>query len=266
MTLTGFIDDAYKGKVRKKKRLEKRSGNFVLGFEDFTNRLEKRPTRIEVEKLAPFEAKVLTNLINSASPQDKREQKIWGYLTGLAAERSSEPLTLSAGDFAGMGLKQGVLVLKGEARHHMGEKMEGGKILVTGNAGSHLGQDMKGGGIKIAGTCGDYAFRNMVGGWAIIKGNAGNYLGVGNSGGRILVKGNAGSRTGWLMKRGRIRVNGAVKDYLGLIMSGGTISIGKTAGTRAGWRMKGGAIQASDYGPEVGVEKVGGKVLRRKVD
>ncbi|MHC1630832.1 MAG: hypothetical protein ACXQT4_00805 [Methanotrichaceae archaeon] len=262
MKLKGFIDDAYKGKVRKKKRLEKRTGDFVLGFEDFAERLGKKPTRSEVEYLAPSDLKLLVNLISTNPAQEKRDQTIWGFLTSLAAERSSEPIVLTARDFAGLELKKGTIVLNGLA-DHVGERMAGGKIIVNGRSGHYLGQEMTGGGI-VANSCGDYAFRNMKGGWGVIKGNAGNYLGVGNSGGRIVVKANAGSRTGWLMHSGRIYVRKNAGDYLGMMMSNGSIAIGGRAGQRTGWRMKGGTILARGYGPEVGAGKVGGNIFRKK--
>lgn len=273
MKLKGFMDDAYGGKVRRKKRLEKRSGDFVLGFEDFVQRLGEKPSRKDVEELAPSDEKHLLSLVTSATPENnKRDQKTWGYLSGLAAERSPEPLILPARDFAGLGMKSGMLILDAKSKDqalsppsHVGEGMTGGRILVRGGAGHYLGQVMEGGGI-VADSCEDYAFRNMKGGWGVVKGNAQNYLGVGNFGGKILVKGKAGLRTGWLMHGGRIRVNGNVGYYLGLMMSGGKISIGGRSGGKAGWRMKGGTIIAQGYGPNVGAGKVGGKIFRRTAD
>lgn len=269
MTLKGFMSDAYGGKVREIKRIEKKTGEFVLGFEDFVQRLGEKPTRNEVEELVPFSGAIF-GLIESASPLNLREEKIWGYLSGIAAERSSEPLNLAAGNFAGAEMNCGVIVLKARAGmktppDHVGERMRGGRIVLEVGAGHYLGQEMEGGGIA-APSCKDYAFRNMKGGWGVVKGDSGNYVGVGNSGGNILVKGRSGLRCGWLMHSGKIRVNGNAGEYLGLMMSGGNISIGGMAGSKAGWRMKGGRIVAKGYGPEVGAEKVGGKIFRRTSD
>lgn len=287
MKLKGFMDQAYEGKVRKEKRLDEKKGEFLLGFEDLALRLKDRPKRTEVETLAPREADQIVDLILSASPKDKREEIIWGILTSLAAESLSEPLVIPPRNFAGLELKRGTIILDGEASgagpkarasevagqtpalwtsgHHLGEKMYGGMLVVRGRAGDYLGQEMSGGGIVCA-SCGDYAFRKMTGGWGVVKGDAGNYIGVGNSGGRIVVKGRAGARAGWLMRSGRIRVGKDAGDYLGLMMSGGEISAGGRSGSRAGWRMKGGTITTCGYGPEVGAEKVGGRIFRRKAD
>jgi len=270
LTLKGFMSDAYGGKVRKKKRIEKKTGEFVLGFEDFVQRLGEKPSRDEVEELVSSDDDAIFGLIESASPLNPREEKIRGYLSGIVAERSSKPLNLAAGNFAGAEMNSGVIVLKARAGgktppDHVGEKMRGGRIVLEVGAGHYLGQEMEGGGI-VAPSCKDYAFRNMKGGWGVVKGDSGNYVGVGNSGGNILVKGRSGLRCGWLMHSGKIRVNGNVGEYLGLMMNGGKISIGGTAGSKAGWRMKDGKIVARGYGPEVGVEKVGGKIFRRTSD
>lgn len=276
MKLKGLMDEAYRGKVRGKKRLDERRGEFLLGFEDLVDRLKERPKREEVEALVPQDVESVRDLIISAFPGGRREEAIWGYLTSIAAERLPSPLVVQPRNYAGLELRRGKLILDGglpastgveksswRRAHHLGERMSGGRLVVLGGAGDYLGQEMRGGGI-VALSCGDYAFRKMAGGWGVVKGNAGNYLAVGASGGRIAVKGGAGSRAGWLMRSGRIRIGRDVSDYLGLMMSGGEISAGGRAGCRAGWRMKGGLIVTEGYGPEAGDERVGGRVIRRE--
>jgi formylmethanofuran dehydrogenase subunit C len=284
LSLSGFMDQAYGGKVRGKKRLEEKKGEFLLGFEDLAGRLKERPKRTEVEALAPNDSDSIVDLVLSASPKERREEMIWGLLSGLAAERLPEPLVLPPRNYAGLEMKGGTIILDGTApasgpkgvsggagqtrpqgakAHHLGERMAGGRLVVRGGAGDYLGQEMRGGGI-VCSSCGDYAFRKMAGGWGVVRGDAGNYLGVGNSGGRIAVKGRAGVRAGWLMRSGKIWVAKDVGEYLGLMMGGGIIAVGGKAGPRAGWRMKGGLIEAEGYGPEAGDEKVGGRILRRE--
>jgi formylmethanofuran dehydrogenase subunit C len=282
LKLSGFMDAAYGGKVRGKKRFEKKTGEFLLGFEDLAGRLKERPKRAEVEALVPDDSEAIVDLVLSASPKERREEMIWGLLSGLAAERRSEPLVVPPRNYAGLEMKRGTIILDGAASasgtkgvsgggagqtgsakpHHLGERMAGGRLVVRSGAGDYLGQEMRGGGI-VSSSCGDYAFRNMAGGWGVVKGDAGNYLGVGNSGGRIAVKGRAGVRAGWLMRSGRIRIGKDVGEYLGMMTGGGSISVGGRAGPRAGWRMKDGLIEAAGYGPGAGDEKVGGRILRR---
>ncbi len=266
MSLKGFMKEAYKGKAREKRRLKTRDGDFVLGFEDFVQKVGDRPTWSEVEKLAPSDEKLLFGLIKTGPRAKKHDQIVWGFLSSLVAERIPEPLMLPAMDFAGLELRKGTIVLDGgRGAHHVGENMSGGRIVVKGEAGDYLGQEMAGGGI-VAGSCGDYAFRKMRGGWGVVLGRAGDYLGLGNRGGRIVAKEMVGSRTGWLMESGRICVGGDAGSYLGIMMKGGRVLVKGEGGAaaRAGWRMRGGAIYARGYGPEVGAGKVGGKIYRRR--
>jgi len=245
LSLKGFMEEAYGGQVRSR-RLERRKGTVVLSLKEISDKLESRPEKVDVARLAPKGA-LLARLI-SLVPEGKREALIWGYLTSIAAEGSLEPVEVTGGDYAGLELARGRLFIDG-AGDHIGEGMKGGLIRVRGRSGHYLGQGMSGGGI-VAGSSGDYAFRNISGGWGVILGDSGSYLGLGNSGGRVVVKGRAGQRVGWLMHSGRLRVGGDVGDYLGLMMSGGRISVGGCAGARAGWRMRGGKIEAACYGPE----------------
>jgi formylmethanofuran dehydrogenase subunit C len=263
MKLKQLMDEAYKGRVRTG-RLGRRKDDFLLGFEDLAERLGRRPTKEDVDLLTP-DSEILLAMIRTANVETKREKIIWGYLTSIAAGRSSEPLRLTAKDYAGLELSGGRMILDGEAgpdAHHMGERMRDGRIVVSGRAGDYLGQEMRGGGI-VASSCGDYGFRNSEGGFGVILGDSGNYLGVGNRGGRIAVKGSSGDRCGWLMRSGKIRVGGSTGDYLGLLMAGGYISVGGCAGAKAGFQMRGGTVIARDFGSGIGAGKVGGKILRR---
>lgn len=252
MSMKGFMDEAYRGKARSK-RLETRQGDIVFGLEDLAERVGLKPSRHDVETLAPDDPSLLDRLI--ASDPGRKYGMIWGILSSIAAERISEPLRLPCRDFTGLELRGGVIVLE-RARDHVGERMRGGRIFVRGDAGDYLGQEMTGGGI-VAGSCGDYAFKNMHAGWGVVLADAGKFLGIGNCGGRIAVRGGCGERAGWLMRGGSLRVRGDAGDYLGLLMSGGEIRVSGRAGKRAGWRTKGGTILAKAFGPEAASDVVG---------
>lgn len=253
MKLSCFMDQAYQGNVRSRK-LETRQGDLIFSLEDLAEKVGCKPSKAQVEQLVAGDEKLAIRLI-SAHPR-KEHQLLWGYLTSIAAELSSSPLRLGGGNFAGLELSRGAIVLE-EAGDRVGEGMNGGRIFVKGRAGNYLGQQMSGGGI-VAGCCGDYAFRGMATGWGVILGDAGKFAGLGNLGGSIAVRGRCGERAGWLMRGGRLRVAGEAGDYLGLIMSGGEIVVCGRAGARAGWRMKGGSIVAAAYGPEAGDGALGG--------
>lgn len=245
MKLKRFMDEAYQGKAQAKS-LKTHRGDLVFGLEDLGDRVGTKPTRADVERLVPDDARQLDRLL--AADPGKKYGMIWGYLSSIAAERRIEPLRLRALDFAGLELCGGVLVISGPG-DHVGERMAGGRIFVHGRAGSYLGQEMVGGGI-VADGCGDYAFRNMRAGWGVVLGDAGKFCGLGTSGGRIAVRGDCGERAGWLMRGGSLRIGGDAGDYPGLLMRGGEIIVRGRAGRRAGWRMKGGCIKAGEYGPE----------------
>jgi formylmethanofuran dehydrogenase subunit C len=258
LKLKGFMDDAYKGKTRCK-RLDTRKGDVIFGLDDLFDRAGERPSKTEIESLVPEDDRLILGLI-STKPE-RKHRMIWGYLTSMAAERGPYPLRLTSGEFAGLELSGGTIVLE-RCGDHVGEKMKGGRIFIKGLAGEYLGQEMEGGGI-VAGGCGDYAFRNMRAGWGIVLGDAGRCTGVGNSGGGIAIRGDCRERSGWLMRAGRLRIRGNAGDYLGLLMSGGEIIVSGKAGSRCGWRMKGGKILASGYGPQAGEGSTGGSIEER---
>jgi formylmethanofuran dehydrogenase subunit C len=256
MKLTHFMNEAYQGKVRRRK-LESCRGEVIFSLEDLVEKAGVRPSKDEIAKLLPSEPSLLAQLI--ASDPGKKYRIVWGYLSSIAAERGTEPLRLPARDYAGLELSGGVIVLE-KGADHVGERMRSGRIFVKGEAGDYLGQELSGGGI-VAGSCNDYAFRNMRGGWAVVLGDAGNYAGLGNNGGRIVIRGCTGVRSGWLMRDGSLQIHGDAGDYLGLLMRGGKIQVLGRSGARAGWRMKGGIIEANDLGPEKGAYVTGGKIL-----
>ncbi|NYT02432.1 MAG: hypothetical protein GKC10_06730 [Methanosarcinales archaeon] len=263
MSLKGFMEDAYQGRVRQG-RLKKGASEPVLSIEDLADRVGKRPGKREVAEHAPADPRLLFRLLQSR-PEDPRGKAIWGYLTSLAAERAEGPIEVLPGDYAGLELESGGIVVVagvegGPPGEHIGERMSGGRIVVRGQAGDYLGQEMQGGGL-VAQSCGNYAFRNMAGGWGVVLGDAGHYPGLGNRGGRILIRGRAGDRAGWLMNAGRLVIRGDVGEYLGMMMKGGQILVKGQAGSRAGWHMRGGSISAAKGGPESGEE--GGDVLGR---
>lgn len=248
MGLKGFMEEAYGGQGRVRK-LATRRGSQVVSVEDLADRLGPRPSRAEVAELAPAEG--LLRLIESP-PAQKSGAVIWGYLTSLAAEQSASPICVPAGDWAGLEMAGGRLILQPGLRppSHVGERMKGGRISML-VAGEYLGQEMHGGGI-VCSACSGFAFRNMRGGFGVVKGNAADHLGVGNAGGRILVRGSAGARAGWLMRLGRLVILGDCADYLGLRQSGGEILVRGAAGCRAGLQRRGGRLVAGAVGAEAG--------------
>jgi formylmethanofuran dehydrogenase subunit C len=139
----------------------------------------------------------------------------------------------------GIGMKNGEIVINGNAGMHLGEKMGGGKITVNGDAGQWAGGAMKKGLIEIHGNAGDYL--------------ASPYRGVseGMKGGKIVVDGNVGSDSGCYVRGGLIKIKGNAGPFLGFHMSNGTIHVEKNAGPRIGANMVGGKIVVSGLLEEV---------------
>jgi formylmethanofuran dehydrogenase subunit C len=139
----------------------------------------------------------------------------------------------------GMGMKNGEIVINGNAGMHLGEKMAGGKITVNGDAGGWTGSDMKNGLIEI-------------------NGNAGNYLASpyrgssrGMRGGKIIVHGNVGINSAIFMHGGLIKILGSAGQFLGFRICDGVIYVEKETGTRVGASMTGGKIIVAGFLEEV---------------
>jgi formylmethanofuran dehydrogenase subunit C len=152
----------------------------------------------------------------------------------------------------GQGMKNGEIVINGNAGMHLGEKMAGGKITVNGNAAGWTGSSMKKGLIEIHGDASDYL--------------ATPYRGSteGMRGGKIVVDGNVGSDSGCYLRGGVIIVKGNAGPFLGFQISDGVIYVEKNAAARLGASMTGGKIAVSgvaeDIMPTFTVDSVKAKV------
>jgi formylmethanofuran dehydrogenase subunit C len=136
----------------------------------------------------------------------------------------------------GKRMKEGEIVINGNAGMHLGMEMKGGKITVKGNALGWTGAEMKGGIIEIFGNGGDYLaspFRaseaGMKGGLIIVHGDVGNDVGAGIRGGTLKIKGNAGNFLGYHLTEGTIYVEKNVGARTGAFMTGGKIIVGGAA-------------------------------------
>jgi formylmethanofuran dehydrogenase subunit C len=152
----------------------------------------------------------------------------------------------------GMGMKNGEIVINGNAGMHLGEKMSGGKITVNGDAGAWVGSAMKKGLIEIHGNASDYV--------------ASPYRGTteGMKGGKIIVDGNVGSDSGCYVRGGVIKIKGNAGPFLGFHMSDGAILVEKNVASRLGANMIGGKIvikgTVEDMMPTFTIDSVKAKV------
>jgi len=137
---------------------------------------------------------------------------------------------------------------------NLGWKMREGKIIVEGNAGMHLGCQMKGGEILVKGSADSWIGCEMRGGGIEILGDAGDYVGSGYR----------GSEGG--MRGGEIKIRGSAGDFVGEFLAGGVIEVSQNAGIHAGSNMRGGEIRIGGVATIPGGGMKGGVMRIERVD
>jgi formylmethanofuran dehydrogenase subunit C len=141
---------------------------------------------------------------------------------------------------------------------NIGRGMKDGEVLVDGDAGAYLGAIMRGGRIEVKGSAGAYAGGSMLGGLIDIAGDAGERAGgvivgqhFGMRGGRLTIGRNAGAVLGERMRRGLIVVMGNAADYAGARMIAGTIVVRGNVGRFAGFNLRRGSLVLSKQPADV---------------
>ncbi len=208
--------------------------------------LKKFQFPIQAECINPdiFQGKTVEEIAGLEVWEGNKQKKL-GDLFKIEETTAETPNITVNGDVSqvrriGLGMKNGEIVINGNAGMHLGEKMSGGKIIVNGDAGQWTGSDMKKGIIEIHGNAGDYL--------------ASPYRGssTGMKGGKIIVDGDVGSDSACYMHGGLIKIKSSnIGQFLGFHMCDGTIHVEKNATTRLGTNMTGGKIVVSGSVEEV---------------
>jgi formylmethanofuran dehydrogenase subunit C len=207
--------------------------------------LKKFQFPVYAECITPdvFQGKTAAEIAELPVYEGNKQKKL-GDLFKIEEDTAETPNITINGDVGevrriGMGMKNGEILINGNAGMHLGEKMAGGKITVNGDVGGWAGSDLKGGLIEIHGNASDYL--------------ASPYRGssVGMHGGKIVVDGNVGSDSACYMHGGLIKIKGNTGQFLGFHMCDGTIQVGKNPGTRIGANMTGGKIVVLGFLEEV---------------
>ena len=133
-------------------------------------------------------------------------------------------------DFIGKELRDGAVLVDGDAGAYLGAAMKSGTIEVRGNAGALAGASMSGGTLAISGHAGERAAGILVG---ETHGMKGGVLTIGRT---------AGPLVGERMRRGLVIVNGDAGDYAGGRMIAGTILFKRRVGKNAGYLMRRGSL------------------------
>ena len=199
--------------------------------------------------------------VSSLEVWEGNKQKTLGDIFKIEQKSAKTPNITINGDVSKIrriatGMKNGEIVINGNAGMHLGEKMAGGKITVNGDVGGWAGSDMKGGLIEIHGNAGDYL--------------ASPYRGssTGMRGGKIIVHGNIGINSAVFMHGGLIKILGGAGMFLGFRMCAGTIYVEKETATRVGASMTGGKIVVAgalkEVMPTFTIDKLKAKVKIEK--
>lgn len=142
-----------------------------------------------------------------------------------------------------------VFIPQGNELDYLGAELRQGRIIVRGDAGNYAGRAMLGGSLSIEGSAGDFAGSGMGGGTLSISGSAGDRVGApsagerhGQHGGLIHINGNAGARAGERQRRGVLIINGNAGVLLGHRMIAGTLYVGGHVAEMAGYGMRRGTV------------------------
>ena len=200
---------------------------------------EKPDLCLEVEGVIPnlIAEKSIEEIENLPIQNGNRKVKLSEFFD-IFVEKSEVPRIIFEGDMSrvkriGFGMKEGEIIVKGNAGMYLGAFMSGGRIVVEGDVGHFSALNMNGGVIEIEGNAGDYLCASYRGEWR------------GMSGGTVIVKGNVGKELGSYMRGGKIVVEGSADEFAGVCMRGGLVIINR-AKARLGAGMIGGAIVVNE--------------------
>lgn len=201
----------------------------------------KYPIIAECITPASFQGKTLAEI--AALPiYEGNQQKTLCDVFKIEQDKADTPTIVINGNVSkvrriGHRMKEGEIVINGNAGMHLGVEMKGGKITVTGDALGWTGAEMKGGTIEIFGNGGDYlaspfraAESGMKGGLIIVHGDVGHDVAAGLKGGTLKIMGSAGNFLGYHMAEGTIYVEKNIGNRAGAYMTGGKIIVGGTVG------------------------------------
>lgn len=133
-------------------------------------------------------------------------------------------------DFIGAGMREGEIVVDGDAGDYLASRMRGGRVIVHGDVGMYAASSLRDGSVSIAGSAGSYAAaaapnqpRGMSGGELIIAGNADQWLASRMRRGLVIVHGHVASGCATRMIAGTVVVCGHITTPLGSSMARGTL-------------------------------------------
>lgn len=208
---------------------------------------------VNLYPLKEFKLPVVAECINPDVFQEKKPTEIEGLKLweGNKQKKLGELFKVEIAHTEDASSENTVIVIHGDVSRvkRIGAGMKNGEIIIKGDAGMHLGEEMKGGKITVYGNVLGWAGSMMKGGTIEIHGNAGDYLGApyrgsteGMKGGKIIVYGNVGREAGAHLRKGVVKIYGCAGQFAGFRMHGGTIYVQKDCEERVGACMVEGTI------------------------
>ena len=124
------------------------------------------------------------------------------------------------------GLKQGEIVVKGDAGDYLGVLNAGATIIGTANVGNYIADNMTAGTVVVTGNAGFGAAQYCYGGTVIVRGDAGDFSATMNKGATIIVCGDVGDDVGTYMLKGDLIVVGNAGENFANCLIRGNVFIG----------------------------------------
>jgi glutamate synthase domain-containing protein 3 len=134
----------------------------------------------------------------------------------------------NAGNIHGLaaGLKQGEVVVEGNAGDYFGALNNGAVIKVTKNVGKYAADNMTGGTMIIEGNTDYGAAQYCYGGVVVVLGDAGDFTATMNKGATVIVAGNVGDEVGTYMLDGELVIVGDAGENFANYLIRGDVYIG----------------------------------------
>jgi glutamate synthase domain-containing protein 3 len=160
---------------------------------------------------------------------DAKLKELKSVNRSLKGSINSQPVAVkNASHLHGLaaGLKQGEVVIQGDAGDYLGVLNAGATIKVTENVGKYLADNMTSGTIIIEGNTEYGAGQYCYGGMVVVRGNAGDFTATMNKGATIIVVGDVGDEVGTYMLAGDLIIVGNAGENLANYLIRGDIYIG----------------------------------------
>jgi glutamate synthase domain-containing protein 3 len=124
------------------------------------------------------------------------------------------------------GLKQGEIIIQGNAGDYVAVLNDGATIRVTNNAARYVADNMTAGIVTVEGSTDYGTAQYCYGGVVIVRGNSGDFTATMNKGATVIVCGDVGNEAGTYMLKGDLIVLGNAGEHFANYLIRGNVYIG----------------------------------------